>query len=126
MKTIIDILESKDIVSFSSILEKKANKLLENQLEVLEEAAINKALDEATPTLKVKVNSKGQRTKKRKCPAGFKLQGTSCVALTSSEKQTKKLAIKKSLRTKKANATASRKARMRQSLAMKKRKKQGL
>ena len=76
-----------------------------------------------------KVTSKGKKTKRRKCRAGFKLSanGTSCVPITGSEKQTKRKSIRKALRTKKAKGPSAVKRASRKRLkAMKKRKSFGL
>jgi len=73
----------------------------------------------------VKVNSKGQKTKRIKCRKGFKLAPNkkTCVPITGSEKATKRKAIKKAIRTKKAAGSGARKRTTRKRLkAMKKRK----
>jgi hypothetical protein len=51
-----------------------------------------------------KVNSKGQKRRRVKCRPGFKLNSTktSCVPLSGGEKSTKRIAIRKALRTKRS------------------------
>lgn len=73
----------------------------------------------------VKVNSKGQKTKRVKCKRGYKLAQNkkTCVPITGSEKATKRKAIKKAIRTKKAAGSGAKKRASRKRLkAMKKRK----
>lgn len=77
----------------------------------------------------VRVTSKGEKVKKLKCPAGFKLSdsGTSCVPIKGSEKLAKKQAIKKAIRTKKAKGDAFKVRTTKKRLkALKKRKAFGL
>lgn len=52
----------------------------------------------------VKVNSRGEKTRRIKCRPGYKLNstGTACVPMTGGEKATKRKAIRKAIRTKKA------------------------
>lgn len=76
-----------------------------------------------------KVNSKGQKRKRVKCRPGFKLNdlGTSCVPMTGGEKASKRRAIRKSIRTKKAGGTSLKRRTNRKRLrAMKRRKSLGL
>lgn len=49
-----------------------------------------------------KVDARGQRTIKLKCKKGFKFAGGKCVQVTGSELVTKKLAIRKAVKTKKS------------------------
>jgi len=76
-----------------------------------------------------KVNAAGQKTKRVRCKPGFKLNssGTSCVPITGGEKATKRLAIRKALRTKRAEGTALKNRTKRKRIkAMRKRKALGL
>lgn len=75
-----------------------------------------------------RVTSKGKKTKRIKCRQGFKLNsaGTSCVPVTGSEKATKRKAVKKAVRTKRANPSGQRQAKRKRLKAMKKRKSYGL
>lgn len=73
----------------------------------------------------VRVDSKGKKTRKLKCRKGFKLSsnGKSCVPITGSEKATKRKAIRKAVRTKKAAGSGAKKRATRKRLkAMRKRK----
>ena len=76
-----------------------------------------------------KVTSKGEKTKRVKCRRGFKLSpdGKTCIPITGSEKQAKKKAIRKAIRSKKAKGKAAQvKATKKRLKAMKKRKSFGL
>lgn len=76
-----------------------------------------------------KVNSAGQKTKRVRCKPGFKLNstGTSCVPITGGEKASKRLAIRKALRTKRAEGQALKNRTNRKRIkAMRKRKALGL
>lgn len=44
----------------------------------------------------VKVNSKGKRTRRKKCKPGFKLVGNSCVRISAKEKLNRKKGMKRS------------------------------
>lgn len=57
--------------------------------------------DDLNEKIITKVNSKGEKRKRKQCRPGFKLVGDKCVAITGSEKKNKKLAAKKTARTKK-------------------------
>lgn len=73
----------------------------------------------------VRVNSKGQKTRRVKCRKGFKLSsnGKTCVPISGSEKASKRKAIKKAVRTKRAAGTGAQKRTTRKRLkAMRKRK----
>lgn len=84
-------------------------------------------LDSLVETIITKVNSKGERKKRKKCRPGFKLDGNKCVPITGTEKRTKKLAIKKAVRTKKqAGAGYQKKVTKKRNKAMKKRSSLGL
>lgn len=81
-------------------------------------------LDEARK--KTRVDSKGKKTKRLKCKPGFKANsaGTSCVAMSGSEKRTRKKAAKKAVRKRKTKSqTSSNRKRVK---ALKKRKNLGL
>lgn len=76
-----------------------------------------------------KVNSRGQKTKRVKCRPGFKLNamGTSCVPMSGGDKASKRRAIRKAIRTKKAGGTALKRRTTRKRLrALKRRKALGL
>lgn len=76
-----------------------------------------------------KVNSKGNKRKKLKCPRGYKIgdSGLSCVPITGSEKAKKRRAIKQALRTKKSKGEGYKKRTNRKRLkALKRRKSYGL
>lgn len=77
----------------------------------------------------VKVNSRGEKTRRIKCPSGYKLNdsGTSCIPITGSEKITKKRAMRKAVRTKRAQGQSAIKRTTRKRLkALRKRKAYGL
>lgn len=76
-----------------------------------------------------KVNSYGQKTKRVRCKPGYKLNdnGTSCVPITGGEKASKRLAIRKALRTKASEGPALKTRTNRKRIrAMRKRKALGL
>ena len=76
-----------------------------------------------------RVNSKGKKTKKYKCPKGYKLgsNGKSCVPVSGSEKAKKKRSMKKAIRTKRSKGGGYKKRSQRKRLrALKKRKNYGL
>lgn len=82
-----------------------------------------------TEVIITKVNSKGQKRKRVKCRPGFTLNstGTSCVPMTGGQKASKRRAIRKSIRTKRAGGTALKRRTNRKRLrAMKRRKSLGL
>lgn len=84
-------------------------------------------LDEAI--IITKVNSRGEKTKRVRCKPGYKLNsnGTSCVPIPGGEKATKRIAIRKALRTKASEGDALKKRTNRKRIrAMKKRKALGL
>lgn len=77
----------------------------------------------------IKVNSKGIKTRKLKCPKGYKKSpsGESCIAITGSEKTEKRLSIIKAIRTRKQGGAAKQKRTTRKRLkAMRLRKSFGL
>lgn len=76
-----------------------------------------------------KVNSRGEKRRRVKCKPGFRLnsEGTSCVPITGSEKASKRRAIRKSVRTKRAMGKGfAIRVRRKKLRAMKKRKAYGL
>ena len=76
-----------------------------------------------------KVNSRGEKTKRVRCKPGYKLNdtGTSCVPISGGDKTTKRIAIRKALRTKAAEGDALKRRTNRKRIrAMKKRKALGL
>ena len=85
----------------------------------------DKDLSEAT--IKIKVNAKGKRRRKKVCGKGKRYNGTKCVMIKASSKRKMKVGIRKRKRTNKAKggATKRRTSRLRNK-AMKKRKSQGL
>jgi hypothetical protein len=73
----------------------------------------------------IRVSSTGKKTKRIKCRKGFKLSsnGKTCVPITGSEKSSKRKAIKKAVRTRRAAGGGAKKSATRKRLkAMKKRK----
>lgn len=77
----------------------------------------------------VRVNSKGVKTRKTKCRKGFKVSsnGKSCVPISGGEKATKRKAIKKAIRTKKAGGSgAKNRANRKRQKALRKRKSMGI
>jgi hypothetical protein len=77
----------------------------------------------------VKVNSKGEKARRLKCPEGYKLNdgGTACVPIPSAEKQDHRVAAKKMIRTKKAEgASLKKRALIKTKRALKFRKGYGL
>lgn len=84
----------------------------------------NTQLEEARRV--TRVTSKGEKIKKVKCRSGFKRKGNTCVPITGSEKASKKRAIKKAVRTKKASPSTQKRASRKRLKAMKKRKSLGL
>ena len=77
----------------------------------------------------VRVNSKGVKTRKTKCRKGFKVSpnGKTCVPVTGGEKASKRKAIKKAVRTKRAAGSGAKNRANRKRLkAMRKRKSMGI
>ena len=77
----------------------------------------------------VRVTSKGKKIRRIKCKKGYKLNsaGTSCVPMSGSEKISKKKAIRKAIKTKKAKGAGAAKRAVRKRLkALKKRKSMGI
>lgn len=84
-------------------------------------------LFEASPKVVIRVNSKGQRVRKKTCGKGFKLvNGTRCVAQKSSEKAARRRGSRKAVRAKKRNSAGQRKANLKRKRALMKRKSMGL
>ncbi len=85
--------------------------------------------DELIEKTITKVDSKGRKTRRKKCKRGYKLSsdGKRCQRITGSDKAKKKKAIRKAVRTKKAQGGSSRKRTTKKRLrALKKRKSYGL
>lgn len=77
----------------------------------------------------IKVNSKGEKRRRLKCRPGYKLNdtGTSCVPMTGGEKSTKRKAIRKSIRTKRAMGKGFQiRVKRKRARAMKRRKALGI
>ena len=73
----------------------------------------------------IKVNSRGDKRRRIKCNKGMKLNAakTACVPITGSEKNSKRLATRQMLRTKKAGGDALKRRTLRKrTKALKKRK----
>lgn len=85
-------------------------------------------LNEAPGRRIVRVTSRGKRIRRIKCRKGFKLAPSkkTCVPITSSEKVTKRRAIRKAIRTKRKNPAGRRKAIRRRLKAMRYRRSQGV
>ncbi len=82
-----------------------------------------------TEVIITKVNSRGEKRKRVKCRPGFTLNadGTSCVPMTGGQKNAKRKAIRKALRTKRAEGGAYKRRTTRKRLrALKRRKALGL
>ncbi len=85
--------------------------------------------EELAEKIITKVNSKGKKTRRKKCKRGYKLSsdGSRCERVSGRDKAKKKKAIRKAVRTKKAQGGSSRKRTTRKRLrALKKRKNYGL
>lgn len=77
----------------------------------------------------VKVNSRGEKRRRIKCNKGMKLNptGTACVPITGSEKNSKRIAARQMVRTKRAAGDAlKRRTNKKRLKALKKRKQLGL
>ena len=77
----------------------------------------------------VKVNARGEKRRRIKCNKGMKLNptGTACVPITGSEKNSKRIAARQMVRTKRAAGDALKRRTNRKRLkALKKRKQLGL
>ena len=74
----------------------------------------------------VRVSAAGEKVRRVKCRAGFRREGDKCVPMTGGEKQTKRLAIRKAVRTKNANPATKKRAVRKRLKAMRKRKAYGL
>ena len=89
----------------------------------------NTSVEESLDEIKrrIKINSKGKRRIKMQCKKGFKFDGKKCVKISGSELVTKRRAIRKSVRTKRAKGSGFQKrvARLR-NRAIKKRKGMGV
>jgi hypothetical protein len=80
-------------------------------------------LTEAAPKRIIRINSRGQRVRKKICQKGFKLvDGSRCVPMSGKEKRNKKLAMRKAVRTKKRNSSKMRQANRKRKMAMTKRR----
>lgn len=76
-----------------------------------------------------KVDSKGNKRRRKKCRRGYKLSsdGKTCVRISGKEKNKKKKSIRKAVRTRKAQGASSKKRTTRKRLrALRKRKSYGL
>lgn len=73
-----------------------------------------------------RVTSKGEKTRRVKCRAGFKREGDRCVPMSGGEKRTKRVALRKAVRTKRGNPAAQKRASRKRLKAMRKRKSYGL
>lgn len=76
-----------------------------------------------------KVDSKGNKRRRKKCKRGYKLSsdGSTCERVSGREKNKKKKSIRKAVRTRKAQGASSKKRTTRKRLrALKKRKSYGL
>jgi len=74
----------------------------------------------------IRVSSKGKKTRRIKCRSGFRKEGNRCVPMTGSEKRTKRISIRKAVRTKNANPATKKRATRKRLKAMRKRKAYGL
>jgi hypothetical protein len=74
----------------------------------------------------VRVSSKGDKTRRLKCRAGFKLEGDRCVPMSGSEKRTRRVALRKAVRTKRGNPTGQKRASRKRLKALRKRRSYGL
>lgn len=122
---IIQTIKEKDLVSFSEEMEKILFQKVSERLPILEES-INHEILEAVARRIIRVNFRGQRTKRKKCPKGFYLDGNTCVPMSSNQKAEKKRSIRKAIKTKRADASGRKIAIRKRKLALKKRKSQGL
>lgn len=129
----IDLVEDCKITSFRELMEAViTNKVSEVDIdEVIKSGFIDEdtidqdALTEAKVI--TKINSKGQRRKKLLCGKGKKLVNGACVAITGSEKVSKKLGAIKMKKTKKALGASAKQRTVRLAKKAKlKRKQQGL
>lgn len=82
----------------------------------------------ATGKIKTRVTSKGQRIKRKFCSPGYRYDASSksCKKMSSSERMSKRKAIRKAVRTKKANPGAKKRASRKRLKALKRRKSMGL
>lgn len=84
---------------------------------------------ELSEVIITKVNARGDKKRRVKCRPGYKLNaaGTSCVPISGSEKASKRMAIRKAMRTKRAKGTALQmRAKRKRLKAMRRRKSYGL
>lgn len=109
-----------------SEIQKEVNSKLEEHVINLLEETEDMILSEAIARKTIRVNSRGQRTKKLLCKKGFRKKGKVCVPATSSDKAKKKISIRKANKTKKADQAGQKKAIKRRKLALRKRRSQGL
>lgn len=108
-----------------TIIHEKVSSLVELKKEIFVHEIFSE-LSEATAKRIIRVNSKGQRRKMKICPKGFRLSGDKCVPMSSSEKVAKRAAIRKAIRTKRADTSGKKRAIRKRILAIRRRKKQGL
>jgi hypothetical protein len=82
----------------------------------------------ATGKIKVRVTSKGQRIKRKFCVKGYKYDHATktCKKISASERVAKKKAIRKALRTKKADVGGRKRAVKKRLKALKRRKSMGI
>lgn len=100
-------------------------------MSILKESTQDESLNEALEQIEevrrvIRVSSRGEKTRRIKCRAGFRREGDRCVPMTGSEKQSKRLSIRRAVRTKNANPSGKRRAARKQLKAMRKRKAYGL
>jgi hypothetical protein len=95
-------------------------------LNLKREIYVDTILTESVAKRIIRVNSKGQRRKVKICPKGFRLAGDKCIPMTSSQKVAKRSAIRKAVRTKKADTSGKKRAIKKRIIAIRRRKKQGL
>lgn len=82
----------------------------------------------ATGRIKTRVTSKGQKIRRKFCAAGFRFnrETNTCEKMSASDRAHKKLAIRKALRTKKADLGGKKRATRKRLKALKRRKAMGL
>lgn len=122
---IIKSVKDKDFHEFSKLLESRLNEKLSEGIALIEEILQHNLIEGVARRI-TRVNFRGQRTKKLKCPPGYILRNGSCKPMTSQERADKKRSIRKAIKTKRADATGRKVAIAKRKLAIKKRKRQGL
>ena len=72
-------------------------------------------MDNITEAFKIKVNSKGIKRRKLKCPQGHKPNpsGAGCIPITSTEKRTRKVGARHAVRTVKAKGASAKRTKVR-------------